>query len=303
MEVDKPRLSTPVKRRLTTILAADVDSYTRLMRDDEEATLKTLSEYREVIDSLIERHDGRIFSTAGDSVLAEFGSTVEAVRCAMAFQEEIADRNTELPAERRLNFRIGLNVGDVMAKGDALYGDSINVAARLEGLADSGGICISAAAFEQIMHKLSLGFEDMGAHEVKNIDEPLSVYRLVPGPISVSQNAEKPTAEKQRRRFRIPAKKTLAFGIIVAAAFFWFDSSKMPAIKEACQQIQLAKFQGREYGTSSSLASRALQKEQQGLELPPPEIVGERSEAVLLLAPWEESQIGSLRPDDIQAGK
>ena len=164
MEVEKSRLSTPVKRKLTTILAADVESFTRLMRENEEATLGTLSEYREVIDDLIERHDGRIFSTAGDSVLAEFGSTVEAVRCAIAFQEEVADRNTELPAERRLTFRIGLNVGDVMAKGDALYGDVINVAARLEGLADSGGICISAAAFEQVKHKLSLGFEDMGAH-------------------------------------------------------------------------------------------------------------------------------------------
>jgi hypothetical protein len=123
MEVVKPRVSTPVKRRLTTSLAADVESYTRLMREDEEATLRTLSEYREVIDGLIERHDGRMFSTAGDSVLAEFSSTVEAVRCAIAFQEEIAAYNTELPKKRRLKFRIGLNVGDVMAKGEALYGD------------------------------------------------------------------------------------------------------------------------------------------------------------------------------------
>ena len=269
MEVVRPRVSTPIKRRLTTILAADVESYTRLMRENEEATLRTLSEYREVIDDLIERHDGRIFSTAGDSVLAEFASTVEAVRCAIAFQEEIAARNNELPKNRRLNFRIGLNVGDVMAKGEALYGDGINVAARLEGLADSGGICISAAAFEQIKHKLSLGFEDMGAHEVKNISEPLSVYRLVPGPVSVSQQEKMSAAEKQpkpdkeRRRFRIPAKKTLAFGIIVAAAFIWFDSSKMPGIKEACHQIQMVEFKLREHGSSTSLASRALQKEQQ----------------------------------------
>ena len=270
MEVVKPRLSTPVKRRLTTILAADVESYTRLMRDNEEATLRTLSEYREVIDGLIERHDGRIFSTAGDSVLAEFGSTVEAVRCAIAFQEEIAARNTELPKNRRLNFRIGLNVGDVMAKGDALYGDGINVAARLEGLADSGGICVSAAAFEQVKHKLSLGFEDMGAHEVKNISEPLSVYRLVPGPVSVNQRTKKPAAEKKpkserkRRRFRIPAKKTLAFGLIVGAVFVWYDSSGLPSVKEACGQIQMVEFKIREYGGSTSLASRAFQQEQQG---------------------------------------
>lgn len=270
MEVVKPRLSTPVKRRLTTILAADVESYTRLMRENEEATLRTLSEYREVIDDLIERHDGRIFSTAGDSVLAEFGSTVEAVRCAIAFQEEIAARNTELPKNRRLNFRIGLNVGDVMAKGDALYGDGINVASRLEGLADSGGICVSAAAFEQVKHKLSLGFEDMGAHEVKNISEPLSVYRLVPGPVSVNQRTKKPAAEKKpkperkRRRFRIPAKKTLAFGPIVGAVFVWYDSSGLPSVKEACSQFQMVEFKIREYGGSTSLASRAFQQDQQG---------------------------------------
>jgi class 3 adenylate cyclase len=267
MEVVKPRVSTPVKRRLTTILAADVESYTRLMREDEEATLRTLSEYREVIDGLIERHDGRIFSTAGDSVLAEFNSTVEAVRCAIAFQEEIAARNTELPKKRGMNFRIGLNVGDVMAKGEALYGDGINVAARLEGLADSGGICISAAAFEQVKHKLSLGFEDMGAHEVKNISEPLSVFRLVPGPISVNQHPkepaeeEKPKPEKSRRRFRIPAKKTLAFGIVAAAVFFWFDSAGMPTVKEACNHVRVAEAKIREYGSPTSLASRALQLE------------------------------------------
>ena len=269
MEVVKPRVSTPVKRRLTTILAADVESYTRLMREDEEATLRTLSEYREVIDGLIERHDGRIFSTAGDSVLAEFGSTVEAVRCAIAFQEEIAARNTELPKKRRLKFRIGLNVGDVMAKGETLYGDGINVAARLEGLAESGGICISAAAFEQVKHKISLGFEDMGAHDVKNINEPLSVYRLVSGPVSVSQRRGQPAAEnepkpeKNRRRFRIPAKKTLALGIVAAAAFFWFDSSQMPTVKEACHHMRVAEVKIRDLGSPTSLASRALQREQQ----------------------------------------
>ena len=268
MEVAKPRVSTPVKRRLTTILAADVESYTRLMRENEEATLKTLSEYREVIDGLIERHDGRIFSTAGDSVLAEFGSTVEAVRCAIAFQEEIADRNTELPKKRRLNFRIGLNVGDVMAKGDTLYGDGINIAARLEGLAESGGICISAAAFEQIKHKISLGFEDMGTHEVKNINEPLSVYRLVPGPVSVNSPPRQATRdmestpEKPRRRLRIPAKKTLAVGIAAAAAFFWFDSSDMPGVREVCNQAIKAEFALQRSGAANSLAARALAQEQ-----------------------------------------
>ena len=134
-------------------------------------------------------------------------------------------------------------------------------------MADSGGICIFAAAFEQVKHKLSLGFEDVGAHEVKSFNEPLSVYRLVPGPVSVSQRVAQPAAEnepkpeKNRRRFRIPAKKTLAFGNVAAAAFFWFDSSGMPTVKEACNHVRVAEAKIREIGFPASLAKRALQKE------------------------------------------
>ncbi len=158
-----------VTRKLTTILAADVEAYARLMHADEEATLKTLGEYREIIDGLIARHDGRVFSTGGDSVLAEFGSAVEAVRCAISCQEEISSRNAELADDQKLMFRIGINVGDVMVRDGDLFGDGVNVAARLEGLAEAGGVCISGSVFEQIKHKLSLGFEDMGQQEVKNI--------------------------------------------------------------------------------------------------------------------------------------
>jgi class 3 adenylate cyclase len=122
-------------RKLTTILAADVEGYTRLMRANEETTLQTLSEYREVIDGLIARHEGRVFSTGGDSVLAEFGSAVEAVRCAISCQEEISSRNSELADDRKLVFRIGINVGDVMVSDGDLFGDGVNLAARLEGLA------------------------------------------------------------------------------------------------------------------------------------------------------------------------
>jgi TolB-like protein len=177
------------QRKLTTILAADVEGYTRLMRADEEATLDTLGEYREIIDVLIARHDGRVFSTGGDSVLAEFGSAVEAVRCAISCQEEIASRNAELADDRKLLFRIGINVGDVMIRDGDLFGDGVNVAARLEGLAEAGGVCISGSLFEQIKHKLSVGFEDMGPQEVKNLAEPVSTYRLVPGRVSVSEGA------------------------------------------------------------------------------------------------------------------
>jgi len=205
-----------VARKLTTILAADVEAYTRLMRADEEATLKTLGEYREIIDGLIARHDGRVFSTGGDSVLAEFGSAVEAVRCANSCQEEISSRNAELADDRKMMFRIGINVGDVMVRDGDLFGDGVNVAARLEGLAEVGGVCISGSVFEQIKHKLSLGFEDMGPQEVKNIAEPIFAYRLVPGQISVSAAATATTKQSGARRWRIPAIAA-AVAVIIAA--------------------------------------------------------------------------------------
>ena len=207
-----------VQRKLTTILAADVEGYTRLMHADEEATLETLGEYREIIDGLISRHDGRVFSTGGDSVLAEFGSAVEAVRCAISVQEEIASRNTELADDRKLMFRIGINVGDVMVRDDDLFGDGVNVAARLEGLAEAGGVCVSASVFEQVKHKLSLGFEDMGPQEVKNIAEPVSTFRLVSGQVSVA--AKTPSATT---RWRVPALAAVVVVIIVAGGLAWWQ--------------------------------------------------------------------------------
>jgi adenylate cyclase len=203
-----------ITRKLTTILAADVEGYTRLMRADEEATLKTFGEYRDVIDGLVARHEGRVFSTGGDSVLAEFGSAVEAVRCAISCQEEISSRNAELVDAQKLIFRIGINVGDVMVRDGDLFGDGVNVAARLEGLADPGGVCISGSVFEQIKHKLSLGFEDMGQQEVKNIAEPVSAYRLVPAQVSVAAT----TAAKSSRvrHWRMPAIAAAVVAIIAA---------------------------------------------------------------------------------------
>jgi adenylate cyclase len=197
-----------VKRKLTTILAADVEGYTRLMRADEEATLKTLGEYREIIDGLIARHDGRVFSTGGDSVLVDFGSAVEAVRCAISCQEEFSGRNAELPDDRKLNFRIGVNVGDVMVQDGDLFGDGVNVAARLEGLAEAGGVCISGSVFEQIKHKLSLAFEDMGHQEVKNIAEPIHVYQIK---LEQRDRAVTPAPEKAESRMSRPALAVLPF--------------------------------------------------------------------------------------------
>ncbi len=178
-------MAKEIRRKLTTILAADVVGYSRLMATDEEASLDRLKAYREVIDDLIARHNGRIFNTAGDAVLAEFISAVEAVRCAIAIQEELAARNSLLPAELQMALRIGVNVGDVIIDGEDLFGDGVNVAARLEGLAQPGGICISGSTFEQVKNKLSIGFEDLGPQEVKNIPYPVAAFRVRSGSVSV----------------------------------------------------------------------------------------------------------------------
>jgi adenylate cyclase len=169
-----------VKRKLTTIFAADVEGYSRLMNADEEATLKTLGAYRDIIDPMIARHEGRIFNTGGDSVLAEFTSAVEAVRCAIAFQEEIAGRNAQLADDRKLVFRIGINVGDVMVRDGDLFGDGVNLAARLEGLCGSGEVYVSGSVHDQVVGKLEVSFDDLGQKVVKNIARPIRAYRALP---------------------------------------------------------------------------------------------------------------------------
>lgn len=177
--------SDSINRKLTTILESDVVGYSQLMAEDEEATLATLRNYRNFIDSQISKHGGRIFNTAGDAVLAEFGSAVEAVRCAISIQEDLKVRNSELPEERQMWFRIGINVGDVMIEKDDLFGDGVNVAARLESLADKGGICISGSTFDQVKNKLSIAFNDIGPQAVKNIPYPIPAYQLVPGQVAM----------------------------------------------------------------------------------------------------------------------
>src|SRR5262249_5158487 len=167
-----------VERRLAAILAADVAGYSRLMGADEEATLRTLDTYRRTISDLISEHVGRIFGYAGDSVIAEFSSAVQAVRAAVAIQRALARRNADLPNDRRMEFRIGVNLGDVMVDSDNLLGDGVNVAARLEGVADPGGICISGAVRDQIEGKLSFSLVSIGQRSLKNISRPVSVYSV-----------------------------------------------------------------------------------------------------------------------------
>jgi adenylate cyclase len=170
---------SPFRRKLAAILVADVAGYSRLMSQDEAGTLEALGEHRrELIDPAIAGHNGRLVKLMGDGLLVEFASVVDAVTCAVAIQRGMAGRNENVPPDRRIEFRIGINLGDVIVEGADLYGDGVNIAARLEGLAEPGGICLSRQAFDQVEGKLDLGFTDLGEHMVKNIARPIRVYRV-----------------------------------------------------------------------------------------------------------------------------
>jgi len=185
------------KRKLTTIFSADVAGYSRLMGEDEAATVQTLTVYREIMAELIKQHRGRVVDFPGDNVLAEFTSVVDTVQCAVAVQKELQARNAELPKGRRMEFRIGINLGDVIEEEDRIYGDGVNIAARLEGLAEPGGICLSKTAFDQIETKLPLGYEYLGEQTVKNIAKPVGAYRVLMEPrVTVVPRMEPAYVEK-----------------------------------------------------------------------------------------------------------
>jgi class 3 adenylate cyclase/pimeloyl-ACP methyl ester carboxylesterase len=171
-----------VKRKLTAILCADVKGYSHLIGKDEEGTIQTLKTYLEVISEFIKQHQGRVVSTGGDSVLAEFSSVVDAVRSAVGIQEELKERNKDVEKNRRMEFRIGVNLGDVVEEGDNILGDGVNIAARMESLAEPGGICISGTAYDQVEGKLGLSYEHLGEKIVKNIAKPVRVYQVLTEP-------------------------------------------------------------------------------------------------------------------------
>jgi len=193
------------KRKLTAILSADVKGYSRLMGEDEEATVRTITAHRKVITSVIEKYRGRVVDSPGDNILAEFVSVVDAVQSAVEIQEVIRAKNAEFPEERRMEFRIGINLGDVIQEGERIYGDGVNIAARMEGLAEPGGICISGSAYEQIENKLALGYEYIGEHTVKNIVKPVRVYKVPTGRETLQKVTEekKPTPRWQKAAFAV----------------------------------------------------------------------------------------------------
>ncbi len=191
-----------VKRKLTAVLSADVVGYSRLIGEDELTTIRTLKEYRELMSKLIQQYRGRVVDSPGDNILAEFASVVDAVECAVKVQEELRIKNADLHENRKMEFRIGLNLGDVVEDEDRIYGEGVNVAARLEGLSEGGGICISKKAFDEVKNKLNLEYEFLGEHTVKNIAEPVSVYRILTEP--------QVTGPKITKGFELPDKPSIA---------------------------------------------------------------------------------------------
>lgn len=171
-------VDTPVERKLAAIMVADVEGYSRQMHENEEAALATLTAHRAIIDDLVKQHNGRITGSAGDSVIADFASGVEAVNCAVAIQQSVHKANLEFDSDKRMDFRIGINVGDVMLKNGELYGDGINVAARIEALAEPGGICVTRATRDNVRDKIEYGFKDLGEREVKNIARPVRIFAV-----------------------------------------------------------------------------------------------------------------------------
>jgi len=201
----------PQHRRLVAILSADAEGYSRLMGDDEAATVRTLTQYRALITAGVANHNGLVVDAPGDNLLAEFASVVDAVTCAVEVQRALRVHNAALPEARRMRFRIGINLGDVIVDHDRLYGDGVNIAARLEGLAEGGGICLSGTAYDQVEGKLSLVCDDLGEHVVKNIARPVRVYRVRLDPDSTPTPALR---TRPARRRRVP----MVIGVLVVLA-------------------------------------------------------------------------------------
>src|SRR5262245_49142003 len=213
-----------MERRLAAILAADVQGYSRLTEADEEVSTATLRMYRAVVEESISAHKGRVFSSAGDGVVAEFPSIVEAIRCAVEIQNEIAERNESVPDDERMQFRIGVNLGDVIVEQNNLYGSGVNIAVRLEQLADAGGICISQTVYDQIRKIMEIPFEDIGQRRLKNITEPVHVYRVLPTPLS---GLRRFFSRRHRGRRRLGVAAAALLLLIVASGLLYL---RQPAV-------------------------------------------------------------------------
>jgi class 3 adenylate cyclase len=219
-----------MKRKIAAIMAADIAGYSKLVAEDEEETLRRLASYRSVFDDFIAKAAGRVFNTAGDAVLAEFPSAVEAVRCAIDIQESLRTRNMAFPPSRQMNFRIGITVGDVVERDGDLLGDGVNIAARLQTLAQPGGICVSRSIYEQVTNKLSVHFSDIGEQQVKNIPTPIHAYM-----VAVTGVQEPVPAPKKTRSATVAVAAVLAGVAVLAAAggIYYVKSKPTPVAASA----------------------------------------------------------------------
>ncbi|MGE0162597.1 MAG: adenylate/guanylate cyclase domain-containing protein [Dongiaceae bacterium] len=217
-----------MERKLTAILAADIAGYSRLMGADEEGTLDALRAHRDVVDGLVAAHRGRVFNSAGDSIVAEFPSAVEAINCAAEIQREMGARNAPVAQDRRLEFRIGINIGDVMAEGGNLFGDGVNVAARVQELAEPGGICVARNVYDQVKQKVGVAFEPLGNHQVKNIAEPVAIYRVLTDGAARRSPMRRWLSGAPRQRLAT-ATLVLLLAISVGGAATWYFHPRPPA--------------------------------------------------------------------------
>src|SRR5688500_7602082 len=215
---------SPLNRRLAAILAADIAGYSRLMHEDEAATVRDLKAHQTIVLPLIARHGGRVIDTAGDGILAEFPSVIGAAECAVEMQRVMDARNENVPEHRRMRFRIGINLGDVVHDDTRIYGDGINIAARLEALADPGGVLVSRTVYEQVHGKLPVAFEDTGERHLKNIEEPVRVYRIhAPGAASTPTTTRRTTPTARRRWIVFGAVLSL---VVIAVAAAWWPNAR-----------------------------------------------------------------------------
>jgi class 3 adenylate cyclase len=258
-----------LERKLATILSADVAGYSRLMAEDEELTLRTFRGHKEVFEKLVEMHRGRVFNTAGDAILAEFGSAVEAVRCATEIQAALRTRNDQLLEDRQVRFRIGVNLGDVMVQGEDLLGDGVNVAARLQGAAEPGGICIAGSVYDQIRNKLSLSFKPLGDVHYKNIPQAVRTFAIAEveglGALPASANRE----NRSRRGFPIWPAIAAVFMLTTVGIGLWVYSDYRRGQTELSRQAHLAAAKATQARQRADADTRALVADRNKAEVVP----------------------------------
>jgi len=224
------------KRKLSAVLSADVKGYSRLMGQDEAGTVNRLKEYRALMTGLIQQYRGRVVDSPGDNILAEFASAVDATECAAKIQQELKNRNAEVPDGSKMEFRIGINLGDVIEDGERIYGDGVNIAARIESMAETGGICVSGTIYDQVKNKLNLGYENLGEHRAKNIAEPVRIYRVLTEPEDVG----KVTGEKRKSKRRITLAAVIVLIAVLGGTLGWFYYVRQPTKHEPASPDRMA---------------------------------------------------------------